>query len=89
MNRNASVARPHDDSWIGFFSHALLWLMLSAAGLMLAWFMAVLEDVTQRGEQRRVQQRLTGSLLLSDELKARAGSGDRVISVASDTAAVR
>ena len=56
-----------------------------AAGLLLMWFVAVLDDVTQRGEQRRLQQRTTGSLILADEAARRfaraidAGTGYTVI----------
>jgi hypothetical protein len=67
MNRNASMASRHDDAWFSFFSHALVWLLLAAAGLVLAWFVAVLEDVTQRGEERRMTPRPTGTLVLSKE----------------------
>jgi hypothetical protein len=65
MNRHASMTSSRDDSWFSFFSHALIWLLLAAAGLLLAWFVAVLEDVTQRGEERRMKPRPAGALVLS------------------------
>ncbi|QHE86284.1 hypothetical protein [Hydrogenophaga sp. BPS33] len=56
MNRNAPMASPHDVSWFSFLTHALIWIALVGAGLLLAWFVAVLHDSVERGEQRRLQQ---------------------------------
>jgi hypothetical protein len=85
MNRHASMASRRDDSWFSFFSHALIWLLLAAAGLMLAWFVAVLEDVTQRGEERRVKQRPTGALVLTKEQQWRDSLSMPLAAVSSET----
>lgn len=71
MNRTASMTSSSNDSWFNVFSNALVWLLFATAGLLLMWFVAVLDDVTQRGEQRRLQQRTTGSLILADEVARR------------------
>ena len=89
MNRNASMSGRRDDSWFGFFSHALIWLLLAAAGLVLAWFVAVLEDVTQRGEQRRVQQRATGKLVLTNEQQWRGSLSMPIVAATDRTPAAR
>ncbi len=67
----AAQRNPTHVSWTGTWAHALTWVLLAVAGLLLVGFTAVVDDITQRGEQRRVQQRASGSLLLPDELQAR------------------
>ncbi|MBT9462748.1 hypothetical protein [Hydrogenophaga sp.] len=67
MNPNPDRPRYCDADWFNFSAHALIWLLVACAALVLMGFIAVLNDSTQRGEQRRVQQRATGSLLLADE----------------------
>ncbi|MGE0098340.1 MAG: hypothetical protein AB7S86_08315 [Hydrogenophaga sp.] len=72
MNRiNAHLANRIDDAWQVYFSHMGIWLAAATAGLLLMWFVSVLNDVTERGEQRRLQQRTSGTLLLPDEMKVR------------------
>jgi hypothetical protein len=85
MNRYASMASRRDDSWFSFFSYALIWLLLAAAGLLLAWFVAVLEDVTQRGEERRMKPRPTGTLVLSKEQQWRDSLSMPLAAVGSET----
>lgn len=90
MNRHFSVPRPQADSWFSYFSNALVWLLFAAAGLLLMWFVAVLNDVTQRGEQRRLQQRTTGSLILADELHKREQTrAASVLAASADTSTLR
>lgn len=86
MNRmNAYLASRKDDSWQSYFSHMWIWLSAAAAGLLLMWFVSVLNDITERGEQRRLQQRTSGMLLLPDEIRARgASAGTKVVSVQAD-----
>jgi len=89
MNRNASMAGRRDDSWFSFFSHALVWLVLMAAGLTLAWFVAVLEDVTQRGEERRVKQRAAGAPVQTDEQQWLGSLSMPLMAVGEETPAGR
>jgi hypothetical protein len=89
MNRATSMASRRDDSWFSFFSYALIWLLLAAAGLLLAWFVAVLEDVTQRGEERRMKPRPTGALVLSQEKQWRDSLSMPLAAASSETPAGR
>lgn len=89
MNRPYQLPARRDDSWFTFISGALVWVLFAAAGLLLMWFVAVLDDVTQRGEQRRIQQRATGSLILADERKDRGGISNAVLTASTDAPALR
>jgi hypothetical protein len=89
MNRHASMTSSRDDSWFSFFSHALIWLLLAAAGLLLAWFVAVLEDVTQRGEERRMKPRPAGALVFSKEQQWRDSLSMPLAAASSETAVGR
>lgn len=89
MNRIPPMPGPRDGGWFSYFSNALIWLMFAAAGLLLMWFVAVLDDVTQRGEQRRIQQRATGSLILADERRERGGVSAVVLTASTDAPALR
>lgn len=66
MNPNAPMAGRNGDSWIGAFKHVVIWVSLVGACLLLAWFVAVLHDSTERGEQRRLHQGTFGASLLSE-----------------------
>lgn len=89
MNRAPYLPARRDDSWFSFFSNALVWVLFAVAGLLLMWFVAVLDDVTQRGEQRRIQQRATGSLILADERVNRGGIGAAVLTASTEAPALR
>ena len=52
------------DQW----SHVLIWVLLAVAALLLVGFTVLVDDITQRGELRRVQQRESGSWVLQDNL---------------------
>lgn len=69
MSQHNHQAHRREDFLINMMPHALIWVMLAAACVLLAGFVSVLEDMSQRGEQRRLQQRTTGSVLLVDERK--------------------
>ncbi len=47
--------------------HALVWLALAVAGLLLTGFVAVVNSAIERGELRRENQSLSGSRLLPGE----------------------
>lgn len=90
MNRQADhTIHRRDDGWLDVFSNALVWLLFAVAGLLLMWFVAVLNDVTQRGEQRRLQQRTTGSLILADEAARRGPLPAAVLTASSETLTAR
>ena len=73
MNPSAEKARSATPEWMDSASGALVWVLFAAAGLLLMWFIAVLNDITERGEQRRMQQRTTGSFILADEMIRASG----------------
>lgn len=91
MNRmNAYLATRRDDSWQSYFSHMWIWLSAAAAGLLLMWFVSVLNDITERGEQRRMQQRTSGMLLLPDEIRARSAvAGANALAAKGENVALR
>ena len=91
MNRmNTYLVSRRDDSWQSYFSHLWIWLSAAAAGMLLMWFISVLNDVTERGEQRRMQQRTSGMLLLPDELRARGvAAGKPSLAVNAENVALR
>ncbi|WP_439518654.1 hypothetical protein [Hydrogenophaga sp.] len=87
---NTHLANRRDDSWQSYFSHLWIWLSAAAAGLLLMWFVSVLNDITERGEQRRMQQRTSGTFLLPDELQARgASAGAKSLSASTESVALR
>lgn len=66
------------------WTHALIWVLLAVAGLLLVGFTAVVNDITERGELRRLHQRSSGSLLLPEEPKAGAVDAARLLSMTSE-----
>lgn len=82
-------ARPVDAPRFGGWAHALIWGLLALAALLLVGFTAVVSDITERGELRRLQQRSAGSLLLPDELAARGIDVARLIAMTNDRLAGR
>jgi hypothetical protein len=66
------------------WAHALIWVLLAVAGLLLVGFTAVVNDITERGELRRLHQRSSGSLLLPEEPKAGAVDAARLLSMTSE-----
>lgn len=84
MNRSAYKVRSATPEWMDSASGALVWVLFAAAGLLLMWFIAVLNDITERGEQRRIQQRTTGSLILADEKRAQPELGAAVLTASTE-----
>lgn len=89
MNSTTHLSPPRDSGWSSYFSNVLVWVLFATAGFLLMWFVSVLNDVTQRGEQRRLQQRTTGSLILADEAARRAPQPVAALTVSSETLPVR
>jgi hypothetical protein len=68
MNNNNSLlphSGPEQNADRSIWTHALIWVLLAVAALLLVGFTAVVNDITERGELRRAQQRASGSLLPS------------------------
>ncbi|MCW5672223.1 MAG: hypothetical protein KIT86_21395 [Hydrogenophaga sp.] len=89
MNSTTHLSPSRDSGWSSYFSNVLVWVLFATAGFLLMWFVSVLNDVTQRGEQRRLQQRTTGSLILADEAARRAPQPVAALTVSSETLPVR
>lgn len=58
--------------WRSAWAHTLIWMLVTVAALLLVGFTALVEDITQRGELRAVQQRASDSLLLPEEMQTRS-----------------
>jgi hypothetical protein len=84
MNPSAQKARSATPEWMDSAPGALVWVLFAAAGLLLMWFIAVLNDITERGEQRRLQQRTTGSFILADEKRAQPAMGAAVLTASTE-----
>ena len=65
LYRNAS---PSTDK-ISPRAHVLIWVLVTLAALLLVVFTAVVDDITDRGELRRVQQRASGAFTLAEDLQ--------------------
>jgi len=70
--------------WAGVRTQALFWALLLVASLLLVGFVAVVDDSTQRGELRRAHQRMSGSMMLPDELPTRGIDTMRLLSLTGD-----
>lgn len=63
-------------------AHVLIWVLVTLAALLLVGFTAVVDDITERGELRRVQQRATGAFTLPDDLQPGGVDVVRLLSMA-------
>jgi hypothetical protein len=87
---NTYLGSRRDDSWQSCLSNIWIWLSAAAAGVLLMGFVSVLNDITERGEQRRLQQRTSGMLLLPDEIRARTlAAGANALSANAENVALR
>lgn len=80
LTRNGTAHASQAPAW----THALGWILLVVAGLLLVGFTAVVDDITQRGELRRVHQRVSGALMLPDEMPTQGIDTMRLLSLTSD-----
>lgn len=69
MDRCSSPHALQASFWASVCTHALVWVLVLVAGLLLVGFTAVVDDATQRGELRRIYQRTSGLLKLPEELQ--------------------
>lgn len=70
--------------WRSNWSHALVWALVTVAALLLVGFTALVEDITQRGELRAVQQRASDTLLLPEEMQTRSMNVVRLLFMSSE-----
>lgn len=84
MNRIAQTLRLDDDKQFDRISTALIWLLCALCCGVLIWFVTLLNEMTERGEQRRLQQRTTGSLVLANEVKRNTDTPSNVGVVAAN-----
>ncbi len=85
LSRRDGAPADKTDHW----THVLIWVLLAVAALLLVGFTVVVDDITQRGELRRVQQRGSGSWVLHDNLPIHDGDVVRVLSIAGEKLAGR
>jgi hypothetical protein len=88
-NRLSPHSRPQQTAERSVWIHALIWVLLAVAALLLAGFTAVVKDITERGELRRAQQRASGSFLPLDELQAQGVDVARLLSITGEKLAGR
>jgi len=81
--------RPTHGGESSVWTHALIWVLLVVAALLLVGFTAVVSDITERGELRRAQQRASGSFLPLDELKKQGVDVARLLSMTGEKLAGR
>jgi hypothetical protein len=70
-------------------THVLIWVLVTLAALLLVGFTAVVDDITERGEMRRVQQRASGAFALPDDLQPGGVDVFRLLSMAGGKLAQR
>ena len=66
MTTKPSKTGHRGGEWSDFFSFLWMWAAFASGALILSWFVSVVNDVTQRGEQRKLQQRPDRTLVLAD-----------------------
>ncbi|QHE86646.1 hypothetical protein [Hydrogenophaga sp. BPS33] len=81
MSPNHQRADSGDDLLIHYLPHVLIGVMLVMAGMLMAGFLSVLDDIAERGEMRRQHQRATGSVLLGDEVRTSVSADTALLSV--------
>jgi hypothetical protein len=87
MNTNQHLLpprRPIQTAEGSVWTHALIWVLLVVAALLLVGFTAVVKDATERGELRRVQQRASGSFMPLDGLPTRSVDAARLMSMTGE-----
>ncbi len=73
----------------GHGAQVLIGVLLVVAVFLLIGFTALVNDITQRGELRRVQQRNSGSLLVADDFQSDGVDVVRWLSMTSDKLSLR
>lgn len=84
LSRPTQDAGRHD-----IWAHTLIWVLLAVAALLLVGFTALVDDITERGELRRAQQRLSGSFQSASELQTDGADMTHLLSIAGKKLAGR
>ena len=78
-HRLLPLRRPTQAAGSGIWAHTLIWVLLVVAALLLAGFTAVVDDITERGELRRMQQRESGAFPPLDDLQTHGVDAERLL----------
>jgi hypothetical protein len=60
------------------WTHALIWVLLALAALLLVGFIAVVDGIGQGAELWRLEQRTLHSLSVTDTLRLLSSTGERL-----------
>lgn len=83
------LSRPTPDAGRHIWAHTLIWVLLAVAALLLVGFTALVDDITERGELRRTQQRLSGSFQSASEPQTQSVDMANLLSIAGKKLAGR
>lgn len=75
--------------WRSAWAHALIWMLVTVAALLLGGLTALVQDITQSGELRAMQQRQSNPLLLPAELQTRSMDAVRLLFMTGEKLAGR
>ena len=71
------------------WGHVVLWVLVTVAALLLVGFTSVVDNFSQHGEMRRMQQRVSGSFLLPSEMPSGTVDAPRLMSNREENLASR
>ncbi len=71
------------------WNHVLIWVLVTVAALLLVGFTSVVDNFTERGEQRRMHQRVSGSFMLPEEIQSSSADMVRLLSMTEEQQTTR
>jgi hypothetical protein len=77
------------EHWTSTWTQVVMWALLAVAGLLLVGFVSVVEDITQRGETLRAQQRVSSTSVLAGDSQIRSKKVERLLSASGELLAER
>jgi hypothetical protein len=80
---------PSHPSWTSTWGHALIWMLVTLAALLLVALTAVVDDITPHGALLGVQQGESGSLLRPEDLQKRSADATRQLFMTGERLAGR
>lgn len=89
MSHNPNRAQRREDALIDLLPHLLIAVMVVVAAMLFVAFMSLLDDMNERGEQRKLQQRAAVSLQLFDEWGVPGVADGNALSASADTSPIR